>query len=154
MKKLAWNATLKKLRSWHPVPSLHGNQKGKNGAVTDLFWGATKSLWMVTAAMKLKATCSLEGKPWQIWTVYEKAETSPSQQRSYIVKAVVFPVVMYRCESWTIKKAEGRRIDAFVMLEKTLESPVDYREIKPVNPKENQPWIFTGRIDDEAPLAT
>ena len=52
---------------------------------------------------------------------------------------MVFPVVMYRCESWTIKKAEGRRIDAFVMLEKTLESPVDYREIKPVNPKENQP---------------
>ena len=42
-----------------------------------------------------------------------------------------------------------------VVLEKTLESPLDYREIKPVNPKENQPWIFTGgRIDDEAPLAT
>ena len=120
-----------------------------------LFWGPTKSLWMVTTAMKLKDTYSLEGKPWQIWTVYEKAEISPSQQMSYIVKAVVFPVVMYECENWTIKKAEGRRIDAFVVLEKTLESPMDYREIKPVNPKENQPWIFTGgRIDDEAPLAT
>ena len=109
---------------------------------------------MVTAVMKLKDTCSLEGKPWQIWTVYEKAEISPSQQKFYIVKSVVSPVVMYGCESWTVKKAEGRKIDAFVMLEKTLESPVDYREIKPVNPKENQPWIFTERIDGEAPLAT
>ena len=54
---------------------------------------------------------------------------------SYIVKAVVFPVVMYECENWTIKKAEGRRIDAFVVLEKTLESPLDYKEIKPDNPK-------------------
>jgi len=55
----------------------------------------------------------------------------------HIVKAMVFPVVMYGCESWTIKKAEHRRIDA-VVLEKTLESPLDCREIKPVHPKGNQ----------------
>ena len=54
-----------------------------------------------------------------------------------IVKAMVFPVVMYGCESWTIKKAEHRRIDA-VVLEKTLESLLDCREIKPVHPKGNQ----------------
>ena len=66
----------------------------------------------------------------------------------YLVKAMVFPVVMYRYESWTIKKAERRRTDAFELwLEKTLESPLDYKEIKPVSPKENQPWIFTGRTD-------
>ena len=53
---------------------------------------------------------------------------------------MVFPVVMYRCESWTIKKAECQRIDVLtVVLEKTLESPLDYKEIKPVNLKENQP---------------
>ena len=54
---------------------------------------------------------------------------------------MVFPVVMYGCESWTVKKAERRRIDAFVLLvlEKTLESPLDCKEIKPVNPKGNQP---------------
>ena len=53
-----------------------------------------------------------------------------------IVKAMVFPVVMYGCESWTIKKAECLRI---VVLEKTLESPLNYKEIKPANPKGNQP---------------
>ena len=56
----------------------------------------------------------------------------------HIVKAIVFPVVMYGCESWTIKKAECQGIDAFVVLEKTLESPLDSKEIKPVIPKGNQ----------------
>ena len=57
-----------------------------------------------------------------------------------LVKAMVFPMVMYGCESWTVKKAERQRIDAFelVVLEKTLESPLDCMEIKPVNPKGNQ----------------
>ena len=59
----------------------------------------------------------------------------------HTVKAMVFPVVMYGCESWTIKKAEHRRIDAFelVVLEKTLESPLDCTEIKPVILKEISP---------------
>ena len=56
----------------------------------------------------------------------------------HLVKAVVFPVVMYRCESWTIKKAEHKRTDVFKLLEKTLESPLDCREVKPVHPKGNQ----------------
>ena len=56
-----------------------------------------------------------------------------------IVKALVFQVVIYRCESCTIKKAERQRIDAFEMvLEKILDSPLDNKEIKPVNPKGNQ----------------
>ena len=58
----------------------------------------------------------------------------------HILKAIVFAVVMYRCESWIIKKAEHQRIDAFkLVLEKTLESPLNSMDIKPVNPKENQP---------------
>ena len=57
----------------------------------------------------------------------------------HLVKAMVFPVVLYGCESWTIKKAECKRIDAFVVLEKILESPLDCKKIKPVNPKGNQP---------------
>ena len=57
----------------------------------------------------------------------------------HLVKAVIFPVVVYGCESWTIKKAEHQRIDAFeLVLEKTLESPLDCREIKLVNPQGNQ----------------
>ena len=64
---------------------------------------------------------------------------------------MVFPVVMYGCESWTIKKAEHQRIDAFELwCWRRLESPLDSKDIKPVNPKGNQPWIFTGRTDVEA----
>ena len=57
---------------------------------------------------------------------------------------------MYGCESWTIKKVERWRTDAFGLLEKTLESPLDSKEIQPVHPKGNQPWIFFGRTDVEA----
>ena len=62
---------------------------------------------------------------------------------------------MYGCESWIIKKAEWRRIDNFqtVGLEKTLESPLDSKEIKPVNPKGNHSWIFIGRTYPEAETA-
>ena len=58
----------------------------------------------------------------------------------HLVKAMAFPVFMYGCEIWTITKAEHLKIDAFelVLLEKTLESPLDLKEIKPVNPKGNQ----------------
>jgi len=58
----------------------------------------------------------------------------------HLVKAMVFPLVMYGCESWTVKKAERQRIDAFELWcwEKTLESPLGCKEIQPVNPKGNQ----------------
>ena len=68
-----------------------------------------------------------------------------------IVQAIVFPVVMFGCESWTIKKAERQRIDAFELwCWRRLESPLDCKEIKLVNPKWNQSWIVNGRIDAEA----
>jgi len=57
----------------------------------------------------------------------------------HIVKVMVFPVVMYGYESWTVKKAEHQRIDAFELLEKILESSLDCKEIKPINPQGNQP---------------
>ena len=63
-----------------------------------------------------------------------------------IVKAMVFPVVMYRCESWTIKK---NWFFQTVVLEKTLETPLDCKEVQPAHPKGNQPWIFFGRTDAE-----
>ena len=70
----------------------------------------------------------------------------------HLVKAMVFPVVMYGCESWTVKKAERGRIDAFELWcwEKTLESPLDYKEIQPVHPKGDQSLVFIGRTDAEA----
>ena len=69
-----------------------------------------------------------------------------------LVKAMVIPVVMYGCESRTVKKAECRRIDTFELWcwEKTLESPLDYKEIRPVHSEGDQPWDFFGRNDAKA----
>jgi len=76
-------------------------------------------------------------------------------EKGHIVKAMVFPVVIYRCESWTIKKSECHKIDAFKLwCWGRLESPVDSKEIKPFNPKGNKFWIFIGRsdVETEAPV--
>ena len=72
----------------------------------------------------------------------------------HLVKAMVFPVATYGYESWTIKKAEHWRTDAFELWcwEKILESPLDCKEIQLVNPIGNQPWIFIGRTDAEAEI--
>ena len=75
--------------------------------------------------------------------------TLPKKVR--LVKAMVFPVVMYGCESWTIKKAECRRIDAFELwCWRRLLSPLDCKEIQPVHSKGDWSWVFFGRNDAEA----
>ena len=70
----------------------------------------------------------------------------------HLVKAMIFPAVMYGYESWTIKKGWTPKDWCFwtAVLEKTLESSLACKEIQPVNPKGNQSWIFVGRIDAEA----
>ena len=73
----------------------------------------------------------------------------------HVVKAMVFPVVMYGCKSWTRKEAEHWGIDAFEFWYwRRFERPLECKEIKPINPKGNQPWIFIGRTDTvtEAPI--
>ena len=72
----------------------------------------------------------------------------------HLVKAIILPVVMYRCESWTIKKAEPWRIDAFELwccgvADDSWES-LGLKQIQPVHPKGNQSWIFIGGSDAEA----
>ena len=76
--------------------------------------------------------------------------TLPTKVR--LVKAMVFQVVMNGCESWTIKKAEHQRIDAFELWcwRRLSESPLDCKEIQPVHPRGNQSWVFIGRTDVEA----
>ena len=71
-----------------------------------------------------------------------------------IVKAMVFPVVLYGCESWIRTKAEPWRTDAFELFfcEDSWEIPLDCKEVKPLNPKGNQSWIVTGRTDVKAPI--
>ena len=88
---------------------------------------------------------------------YDKPRQCIKKQRHHFAdkglytQSFGFSVVMYRCESWAIKEAEHQRIDTFKLwCWKSLESPLDYKEIKPVNPKGNQHYIFIGRIDTEA----
>ena len=102
------------------------------------------------AAMKLK------GVPWK--KSYEKTRQHIKKQRRYFAnkgpssQSYFFPVVVYGCENWTIKKAEQQRIDAFEL--KTVVSPLNCKEIQPVHPKADQCWMFTGRTDAEAETPT
>ena len=77
------------------------------------FLGAPKSLQMVTAAMKLKDAYSLEGKVMANLDSILKNRDITLSTKVHLVKAMVLPVVIYGCESWTIKKAECQRIDAY-----------------------------------------
>ena len=94
----------------------------------------------MTAATKLKDVCSLEGKLRKTKTVYQEADIT-LLTKVHVVKAMLFPVFTYGCESWTIKKVEHQNMDAFttVVLEKTIESLLDSKEIQPVISKGNQP---------------
>ena len=191
------------------------NRWGENGNWQILFSWAPKSLWTVTAAMKVNNICSLEEKLWQSKTEL-KSRGITLLTKLHIVKAKIYPVVMYRCEGWTIKKAESESRSAIsntlqlhwlyspwnslgqnigwvafpfsrgssqprdwtqvscmaggfftnwairealsakelmfqtLVLVKTLQSLLDSKEIKSVNPKGNQPWIFIGRTDAES----
>ena len=81
----------------------------------------------------------------------KKSRHIPLSTKFRLAKSVVFPVAMYGCESWTIKKAERQRIEAFELwCWRRLESPLDCKEIQPVHPKEGQSWVFIGRTYVEA----
>ena len=120
-------------------------------------WKQWQTLYFGGSKITSEGDCSHEIKTVASW---KKSCDQPRQhikkQRYHLaekvctVKAMIFPVVMYGCESWTVKKAECQRIVWTVVLEKTLENLLDSKKIKPVNPKGNQPWIFIGRTDAEA----
>ena len=94
---------------------------------------------MVTVAMKLKDTCSLEKKIIETLDSKLKSRGITLWTKIHLVKAMVFPVVMYICESWTIKKAEHGRIYAYELwCCRRLLSPLDCKDIKSINPKGNQ----------------
>ena len=95
---------------------------------------------MMTAAMKLKDSRSLGKKAMTKLGSILKSRDITLLTNVHLVKAVVFPVVMYGCESWTIKKAKSQRIDAFELwrCRRLLKSSLDSEAIKPVNPKGNQ----------------
>ena len=128
-----------------------GNEGEKWNQWQILFSWAPKPLWTVTAAMKFKRAPWKENydKPRRRVKkqTYHFANKGPSSQNYGFSSSHV------QCESWTIKRAEPRRFDAFELwCWRTPESPLGSREIQPVSPKENQPWIFIGRTDAEAPV--
>ena len=111
-----------------------------------------KSLQTMTAVMKLKDSCSLEDKSWQ---------TSKSRDITLPTKVCINQSYGFsngHVQMWELDHNEGWAPKNWcfwiVVLEKTLESPLDCKEIKPVSPKGNQPWVFIGRTDaeDEAPI--
>ena len=116
-----------------------------------LFWGAPKSLQMVTAAMKWKdrrKTCLLGRKAMKNLDSILRSRNITLLTNVHIVKAMVFQVVTYGWESWTIKKAETWRIDTFELWywKRLLRVPWTARRS---NQSTNQPWILTGRTDAE-----
>ena len=122
---------------------------GNNENSDRLYFGGSKITADVNCSHEIKRHLLLGRKAMTNLDSILKSRDITLPTRVCLVKALVFTVVMYGCEKWTIKKAECRRTDA-LMLEKTLESPLDCKEIQPVHPKGNQSWIFIGRADAEA----
>ena len=107
--------------------------------VTDFILGGSKITADGDCSHEIKRRLLLGRKAMTNLDSILKSRDVTLPTKVHLVKAVVFPVVVYGCESWSIKKAEHRRIDAFeLVLEKTLECPLDCREIKLVNPQGNQ----------------
>ena len=156
VKKLANNSAFKKWRSWHPVPSHVLNRCRKSGNSHRFSFLELQNhcgQWLQPQNKRLlflgrKAITNLDS------ALESRDITLP--KKVHIVKATNFPVVMYECESWTIKKSECQRIDAFELWcwQRLLRVSLDSQEIKQVNPKGSQLWIFIGRTDaeTEAPI--
>ena len=126
---------------------------GNNGNSERLFSWAPKSLQMVTSAMKLKDACSLEEKLWQPRQHIKKqrhyfADKGPYSQSYGFSSSHVWMWELDYKESWVLKNWSFWT----VVLEKTLASPLDCKEIKLVHPKGNQSWIFIGRTEAETPI--
>ena len=104
--------------------------------VRDFILGGSKITADGDCSHEIKRYLLLGRKPMTNLDIIFKRRDITLPTKVYLVEAMVFPVAMYRCESWTIKKAERQRINAF-QLWRRLESPLDCQEIKPVNPKGN-----------------
>ena len=151
--KAVWKFNIQKTKTMASGPITSRQTEGEKWKQWQIFFSwAPKSQRKGECSHEIKRCLLLERKAKTNLDSILKAETSGCQQR---FKAVVFPVHMYRCDSWIKNKAECQRTNAFhLVLEKTLESPLVCKEIKPLNPKGNPSWIFTGRTDAEAETPT
>ena len=121
--------------------------------VTDFFFLGSQITADDDCSHKLKRLLLLGRKTMTNLDNVLKSKDIALSIKVYTVKTMVFPEVMYGCESWTIRRLSAEELILLsLMLEKTLESPLDSKEIKQVNPKGTQPWIFIARTDVEAPV--
>ena len=104
--------TFKKLRSWYPVPSPHAKW-GKAETVTDFIFLGTKISVDGDCSLEIERCLLLGRKTMTNLNSVLKSTDITLLTKVHVVKAMVFPVVRYGCESWTIKKAEHQRVDAF-----------------------------------------
>ena len=153
----SWLKTQHSKNEDHGIRSYHfmANRWGNNGNSDRLyFWGGTKITADGDCSHEIKRRLLLERKAMANLDSVLKSRDITLPTKVHIVKAMVFLVVKNRCESWTIKKGWALKIWCLqtVVLEKTLESLLDCKEIQPVTLKENQSWIFIGRTDAEAPI--
>ena len=109
--KVGLKLNIQKQRSWRPFPSLHDKQLGKQRKQILFSWDP-KSLQMVTTAMKLRHLLLGRKAMTNLDSILRSRDIN-SLTKVHLVKAMVFPIVMYGSESWTIKKDEHQRIDAF-----------------------------------------
>ena len=127
-----------------PITSWQVDGK-KMETVTDFIFLVSKITTDGDCSHEIKRHLLLGRKPMTNLDSLLKSRDVILLTKVHIVKAMVFPVVMYGCERWTIKKAECQRIDAFkLVLEKTLESPLDSKEIKPVLKDINSEYLLEG----------
>ena len=122
--------------------------------VTDFIFGGSKVTAGGDCSHEIKRRLFLGRKVMTNLDSIFKSRDITLPTKVHLVRAMVFPVVMYGYESWTVKKAERQRIDAFepVVLEKPLESPLDCKEMQPVYSEGDQPWDFFGGNDTEAEI--
>ena len=139
-----------KIMTYRPIASWQRDGETME-TVTDFIFLGSKIFADGDCSHEIKRRLLLGGKPMTNLNSILKSRDITLPTKICLVKAMVFPVVMYGCESWTLKESWAPKNWYFwtVVLEKVLGSPLDCKEIQPVNLKGNQSWIFIGRTDAE-----
>ena len=153
--KAGLQLNIQKLRSWHQIPSdtiPSWQRDGGKSENSDRFYFLGLKNHCRQWVQSQNRHLLLGRKDMTNLNDVLKSRDITLPIKVHIVNVLVFPVVMYGCESWTIKKAEHQRIGTFEMWcwRRFLRVPWKSK-IKPVNPKGNQTWIFIGKTDAESP---
>ena len=152
MKKVGLKLNIQKTKIMASGPITSCERDGERvETVSDFIFGGSKITADGDCSHEIKRRLLLGRKVVTNLDSILKSRDITLPTKVHLVKAMVFPVVMYGCESWTVKKAERRRIDAFgLWCWRTLESSLDCKEIQPVHSEGDQPWDFFGRNDAKA----